>query len=880
MNIMSYDTLMKKIEELYDIKSTNINDGSNLTLGIVVNTDDDLQQNRLQVFCPALNDNPKKLQQLPWALVSATYGGSINNASYTRGNDPANCTTQGAVQYGWWSSLEQGAHVIVGCFDADPRRRFVIGSVYEHQEVHGILTGRWKWGQGGSVDGPLSSTDSPIEPLYTNLKKAFNGDNSSREWKTRAAEYQVCAVREDVGQIPNSNKGTYLDQQVDKIAEFEQDPWVKPILGSNGYDWSGHKGLGSFLASRVWGFSSPGMHSLLMDDRAFNSRVRIRTGAGHQIIMDDTNERIYISTNEGNNFIEMDSNGNIDCYSKRRISFHGEKDVNITAGETLRLMGKKSVHIQAGHDDFNTETLATAPEDGELRILAEHDISVITKKNYRHLSFLDTKFEIGENFCITVGNSMFTQVQNEINTIANTGDYNLSVFGNLNEIVNGDVKKYANKKMSMSSQEQAELFSFGSKLDIGAQNTINIKSISQDIAMEAVGMNGDKTGGVYIKSPESQHSVSSSGISSATNKKIKTQAQENIEMQNGVETNQDYPIPPSQAGPCNLGENEQLDLNGYSGAELAARAAYNAGFRGDALVTAVAVAGAESGYNQGAVGDVGLQSDKWGPSVGMWQVRTLNNPNEYSGLDTQRDVNIVGGDNVQANANFAYSLSNGGSNWRQWGAFTNGSYQSQLDGANAVVNRICNPAPPDMLLMAPDSEEFFETLFDSGFGSGSSIIDSCLSSLIASTGTSIILSTSGLNLQSLTDINLKGLTSGISTAMFDKIYSKINELSYSHDLLAFMTGTTFALTATVGPIAAAAVFVSQMAGALSILQQILGGDAGSILGDLLAVNFLESLGLNFNLDSICSYALPFFDDKPQLILSINNFDINNGTIII
>ena len=38
-----------------------------LTLGLVVNTDDPLEQGRLQIFCPALNDNPKKIKHLPWS---------------------------------------------------------------------------------------------------------------------------------------------------------------------------------------------------------------------------------------------------------------------------------------------------------------------------------------------------------------------------------------------------------------------------------------------------------------------------------------------------------------------------------------------------------------------------------------------------------------------------------------------------------------------------------------------------------------------------------------------------------------------------------------------------------------------------------------------
>ena len=44
-----------------------------MTLGVVVDTDDPLQMGRLRVFCPALNDNPKKLQHLPWAIYISPF---------------------------------------------------------------------------------------------------------------------------------------------------------------------------------------------------------------------------------------------------------------------------------------------------------------------------------------------------------------------------------------------------------------------------------------------------------------------------------------------------------------------------------------------------------------------------------------------------------------------------------------------------------------------------------------------------------------------------------------------------------------------------------------------------------------------------------------
>src|SRR5690606_25651567 len=98
-------------------------------------------------------------------------------------------------------------------------------------------------------------------------------------------------------------------------------------------------------------------------------RVKVRTTHGHQIILDDTNERLYINTCEGNNWIELDKNGNIDIFSNRRVSIHSVKEMNYTTDETFRVTAKKGIHL---HSD--TELRLTTKSD---------DIHISSGKNIR-----------------------------------------------------------------------------------------------------------------------------------------------------------------------------------------------------------------------------------------------------------------------------------------------------------------------------------------------------------------------------------------------------------------------------------------------------------------------------------------------------------------
>lgn len=478
-------TLMEIVNKQLDVGRGTLAHDS-ITVGVVVDTDDPLQNGRLRVYCPNLNDSPKKLHHLPWAICASPLAGTTSNSSFTRGAGKGPENTEGAVSYGFWGIPEQGAVVLVAKIDGDARRRVWLGCIPSHQETHTLMHGRYKWeGGDGEPDGPLSSTCKPIEPYYTNAGKAFNDDRESREWKTRQAEYQACAVPED-GSIPAEGLDSYLDEQYETIAESERDEWVKDILGSHGYDWSSNKALGSFLSSKVYGWSTPGFHAMSMDDRAFNNRIRIRSATGHQLIFDDTNERIYLSTNEGNNFVEFDSNGNIDIYSKKRVSVHAEEDINFSTDESFRVKAKKGIYMYAG-DETGQEALdEEKPEDGEIRFHSTGDTHMMVEKNLRTLVKEDNFMEVAKSSFLTIGVQMFSQIQGDVDFIINEGNHNLAVNGDVNSNTTGTVSSFAGNDIKMQATNDVEMFAYTGLMDIGSQLDMSVKSYASTITMEAL----------------------------------------------------------------------------------------------------------------------------------------------------------------------------------------------------------------------------------------------------------------------------------------------------------------------------------------------------------------------------------------------------------
>lgn len=680
---------------------------SSMTLGVVVDTDDPLQMGRLRVFCSTLNDDPKSINAIPWAAYISPYGGSIDNQAFARG--PEGSTTAGPVHYGFWAVPELGAHVVVGCIDGDPRRRYYIGCMSEHQETHTLMNGRWKW-DGGNVNGPLTSTGQPIQPMYDNLQHAYDGKTDAAEFKTRAADYQVSAIRDDVGQPPTRSKLEYLDQVYTSLSANEEDAWVKDKLGSHGYDWTGFRNLGGMFSSKVYGMSTPGFHSFTMDDRPFNNRIKLRSATGHMLLMDDTNERIYVATNKGDSWIEMDSNGNIDVFSNRRISMRAKKDINFTTDETFRVNAKKGIHLYAGNNN-EQDNLTAVPADGEIRIQSESDMHFVTNANLRQYSLDKTIVEIGGDYCTSVGGSMFIQVQNDINLISNAGDYNVSITGNLNQTIfqNSSIFTYGTSKFN--SIGDSEILTFAGKLDLGALTGLLVKSMGGDVVVESAGRSSSGDGAVILVSPKSSAIVSSKGAFLTSEERIAMVTNGDFTVEQATVTPRPTSPPPFQDSdfgddttpdPASCPQPPTISIDGLTGAKLAAAVAYNAGFRGDDLITMVAIAKGESSWNPNAIGDQQLQSDLWGPSYGLWQVRSLQpdkfNPNASYLPDRYRDGSRLRDPKYNAEAAFAlYTTSknrNDSHRFNQWTVYTEGTYKNFLvESKKAVYEVICGPLP-------------------------------------------------------------------------------------------------------------------------------------------------------------------------------------------
>jgi hypothetical protein len=110
----------------------------------------------------------------------------------------------------------------------------------------------------------------------------------------------------------------------------------------------------------------------------YNEYVRLRTRTGHQILLHNSEDLIYIGNAKGTTWVELTSNGKIDIYAEDSISIHTEQDLNIRADRDINMEAGRNVNIKAAGGNFHAEATGNyqiyAGANGQLTAMATTNI--------------------------------------------------------------------------------------------------------------------------------------------------------------------------------------------------------------------------------------------------------------------------------------------------------------------------------------------------------------------------------------------------------------------------------------------------------------------------------------------------------------------------
>lgn len=342
-------------------------------VGIVKNNLDPTRCGRLQVWIPENGGDPDSPQNWRTVSYASPFMGTTNLKSSASSRSEKNSFDQTPHTYGMWMvPPDIGVEVIVIFIAGDPLRGYWLACINSTINRH-------------MLPGLASSTNLDTTFASDSVKKAI----------TPGAQYPVSEF--------NIN-----DPAIDR-AKFVTQP--KPIheeqfevLKTQGLDRDNVRGTITSSSQRespsnVFGISTPGRpykndpandpnfaakladgklsedeyavttrkggHTFIMDDGSVTDTdrlVRLRTAGGHQIMMHDSKNTMYVANADGTVWLELGPEGRLDIFSaggfnlrtQGSINMHADKNISLNAGGKFSVRAENAIQLDAAK--FNVLT--------------------------------------------------------------------------------------------------------------------------------------------------------------------------------------------------------------------------------------------------------------------------------------------------------------------------------------------------------------------------------------------------------------------------------------------------------------------------------------------------------------------------------------------
>lgn len=380
---------------------------------------------QVQLLREAGNDDSKSGQLHPVKYLSPFAGQT--SAEFVGEDDDYNNTQK---SYGFWAiPPDVGTVVMVIFIDGDPRKGYWLGCVPDEKmnfQVPGYASTSF------NVDGteervPVAeynrvtqavTTDAtsipkpatPFQEVLTEqglLRDDIRGiTTSSARRETPSAVFGISTP----GPVDKQTgaKTAKVGKAEDKIASA----FVSRLGGSS---FVMDDGDDKFIRKTKASDGPPEYAALEQDDDLasgeptipHNELIRIRTRTGHQILLHNSEDLMYIGNARGTAWIELTSDGKIDIYAEDSISVHTKQDFNFYADRDFNIEVGRNFNLKVGErhqTEVGTDKIVIVDANNLIQVGGTHDET------------------IGDQANITVGGGF------DLNT---SGDNKLSSGGNM-----------------------------------------------------------------------------------------------------------------------------------------------------------------------------------------------------------------------------------------------------------------------------------------------------------------------------------------------------------------------------------------------------------------------------------------------------------------
>jgi Type VI secretion system/phage-baseplate injector OB domain len=331
---------------------------------------------QVQILRPTGNSGDSG-QLIQAKYLSPFYG--VTGADYVRADPDNYNNTQ--KSYGMWMvPPDVGTTVVVIFIDGDPKRAYWMGCVPDE-------------GMNFMVPG-IAATTNNVEKNYKRSpvaeynKKIPSNNSPADSTKFKKPEHPLAKVLDKQGLIKDDIRGITTSSSRREVpsAVFgisTPGPLDKQSGATRGQIGKNDHAIPNAFVSRLGGTTfvmddgddkflrktaptdGPPDYAAVQQGETggdvtipHNELFRIRTRTGHQILMHNSEDLIYITNSRGTSWIELTSDGKIDIYAQDSISvhtgndlnFYADRDINFEAGRNFNLKVAERHQTEVGKD--------------------------------------------------------------------------------------------------------------------------------------------------------------------------------------------------------------------------------------------------------------------------------------------------------------------------------------------------------------------------------------------------------------------------------------------------------------------------------------------------------------------------------------------------
>ena len=341
-------------------------------IGIVKNNLDPARSGKLQVFIPDFggsDTDPGSWKTVGYA--SPFFGHTFQPEQANPNPGIANSSAMVEQTYGMWMvPPDVGTEVLCTFVAGDQDRGYwfaCVNSNLSHSMWPGNSRAIDQWSDEKPLSGPVAKGK-----IAKSLKGYAAGDDMNEGPFVPATEFNE--------QVDESWTETWASRKM-PVHEYQAAIYVSQGLDADPIRGAISSSSQRETPSRVFGISTPGRpisegsankvdssvrsrrggHSFVMDDgdiAGLDQLIRLRTSAGHQILMNDSAGVVYISNSTGTSWIEMNAAGQVMIYSKGGFAVRSEGDLNLHSDTNVNIQGQ-NVNINANNGKLTSWSQST-----------------------------------------------------------------------------------------------------------------------------------------------------------------------------------------------------------------------------------------------------------------------------------------------------------------------------------------------------------------------------------------------------------------------------------------------------------------------------------------------------------------------------------------